>query len=77
MKINEPRESNIFDKRIKFIVLREQVEFKYREDPLNIKKNDKITKPKTFKLIDEPLFIKPRVNVDRIRININISGAKE
>tara|TARA_B100001057_G_C22041190_1_gene641032 strand:- start:65 stop:217 length:153 start_codon:yes stop_codon:yes gene_type:complete len=49
----------------------------YSEDPLNIKKNDKITNPKILKLIDEPLFVKPSVNVDRIKININISGAKE
>lgn len=77
IKINDPKESKIFDSRIKFMVLEEWLVFRYTVEPLNIKKIVKIAKPKTFKLIDEPLFINPRVNVDKISIKRNISGAKE
>ena len=77
IKINDPSESKIFDDKIKLIVLGEWFVFKYKVEPLNIKKKDNIAKPKTFKLIDEPLFMSPRVNVDRINIKRNISGAKE
>lgn len=77
IKINDPSESKIFDNRIKLMVLGEWFVFKYKVEPLNIRKKDNMAKPKTFKLIDESLFMSPRVNVDRINIKRNISGAKE
>tara|TARA_Y100001935_G_C17131580_1_gene420898 strand:- start:329 stop:493 length:165 start_codon:yes stop_codon:yes gene_type:complete len=40
-------------------------------------KNVRAVKPIRFKVIDEPLFIRPRVIVDNISVNIRISGAKE